>query len=168
MPFAELVETQILPVGEGEPGGGAAIDQSTIYYEDGLNVGRFAQLLTIDGNETLSNLDGTLTPKLAGVVSRTPVNPVSFGSTVGEAFNGAFRTEPNQTYRRQGLITVRLLTGAPEPTEYAAVYTLNSPDLVIGLENGNVTPDAAAPSVEATTAQFIRKVQDGVWMINIK
>jgi hypothetical protein len=162
MPFPTAAQVNIPNVQEGQAWGSeAAVDLSTISYQDGLNLGRFAR---IDANGILSNLDGSATPLLAGVTLVSPTDLLEKAGQAGSFGNGLFRSEPNQNYRRQGLVTVKLAAGAPTPTEFAPVYTINA---TTGTDNGNVTPATGGTNV-ATTAEFLFAVTANIWVIRIK
>lgn len=160
MPFPSTVQASIRPVTEGELGDGPNIVLSTINWEPGLNIGRFAK---IDAGR-LDNLDGSSTPVLAGVVLRELNALLELAGQAGAAFANLLVSEKNQDYIRQGLVTVKLATGAATPTQFAPVYTINETD---NADNGNVTP-TSDPATITTTAEFVREIQTGIWEIRIK
>jgi len=159
MPFPSTVQASMTPVNEGELGLGANIVLSTDSWQAGLLLGRFAQMKV----GVLSNLDGTATPLLAGVVLRELNSLIELPGAAGSAFSGLLVSEKNQDYVRQGLVTVKLAAGSAVPNIFDPVYVIN----VLGnVDNGNVTPTVG--SNVATTAEFIEQVQAGIWLVRIK
>ena len=165
MPFPSIVTQGILNVQEGESWLGASIDLSTDNYQAGILVGRFAyvdqtasyMLKTLDGSA-----DSTVA-NLAGVVLRNPSNPVELSGT-DNYLSGFGGSDLNISYRRQGMVSVALAAGAATPTPFASVYVINA---VADLDNGNVTPTSSATNL-LTTAEFIKQIQPGIWLIRIK
>jgi hypothetical protein len=164
MPFPSIVTQGILNVQEGESWLGASIDLSTDNYAAGIVVGRFVYVDPTE-NYMLKTLDGTANATvatLAGVLLRSPVNPVELGAT-DNYLSGFGGSDLNITYRRQGMVSVALAAGAATPTPFAPVYAINS---TTGTDSGNVTPTAGTNLL--TTAEFIKQIQPGIWLIRIK
>ena len=147
---------------EGEIGSGANIMLSTIDYEDGLNIGRFAK---IDSGR-LDNLDGSATPNIAGVVVRG-TNDLVESTVVGTA-QSTFPvvSEKNQSYIRQGLVTVKLAASSGTPAQFGTVYTVNEN---ANADNGNATT-VDDDTTDATTAEFIQLMKNttDIWLIRLK
>jgi len=132
-------------VGAGERWGNSHLILTAREFEDGLLVGRFAQLL----NGVLSNLDETAEPVLAGVVLRNPAAPVEDEGTVDADLYGQVE------YVRRGPVTVRVAEGET-PAQFGRVYV------------DNATGEATADDTDVpTSAEFIEEVQDGVWLIDL-
>lgn len=159
MPFPSTDVNQILPVDEGELGEGAKIVLSTTVFEDGLNIGRFAKIDT----GSLDNLDGSSNPVIAGVVLRSPVDLIELPGQAGN-IDSIFKSEPNQNYIRQGLVTVKLAAGSTTPSQFGAVYAVNEAG---NTDNGNVKAASGTETV-ATTAEFVSEAKPGIWWIRIK
>lgn len=133
-------------VGAGERFGSVNIILSATTFEDGLKVGKFAQLKA----GSIDNLDETATPVIAGVVLRNVASPVEDGSAIDGSLYGQVE------YIRQGLVTVSVKEGET-PVQFGTVYADN--------ETGEAT--ATDTDIE-TSAEFIEEVQAGVWLIRLK
>lgn len=117
-------------------------------FEDGLRVGRFAQIAA----GRLDNMDGTATPNIAGVVLRNVSTPVEDGTTLdADLYHQA-------DYARGGFVTVDVKDGETPPAMFGAVYVSNAGDADDGL--------ATSTDTDLTVnAEFIREVQVGVWLV---
>lgn len=167
MAFPGTVQKSINPVTEGELGDGPNIVLSTINWQDGLKIGRFAQLLTVSSvPDVLSNMDGTATPRIPGVVLHSPVDLLEAAGTAANPAN-ILVSEKNQNYCNQGLVTVRLSAASGTPIKFAPVYAVNYAG---NTDNGNAQDTASSGTNAAvlTTAQFVREIQTAIWEINIK
>jgi hypothetical protein len=133
-------------VGAGERFGSVNIILSATDFEDGLKVGKFAQLK----GGSITNLDETSTPVIAGVVLRNVASPVEDGGIIDGSLFGQVE------YLRQGLVTVSVKAGET-PVQFGEVYADN--------ETGEATAD---DDDVATGAEFIEEVQAGVWLIRLK
>lgn len=120
-------------------------------FEDGLVVGRFAKM----DSGSLDNMDGSATPVIAGVVLRNVASPVEDGETVDATLFEQWE------YQREGFVTVAVKDGETAPAMFGTVYASNAGDADDGLATSTGT------DVE-TTAEFIRVVKPGVWLVNIK
>lgn len=160
MPFPTNVQQTILPVTEGELLDAPSIVLSTASWEEGLIIGRFAQIKA----GVLSNMDGTATPVVAGVVLRELNSLIELPGEAGAAVTNLLISETVQDYVRQGLVTVKLAAGAATPTMFAPVYAVNE---AANAENGNVTPTSAGTTVE-TNGEFIEQIQAGIWSVRLK
>lgn len=161
MPFASTVTNTIPTLQEGELGEGATIVLSTTDYENGLLIGRFAQILS----GTLSNMDGTATPLVAGVVLRGTNDLVE---KPGEAASELpfYASEPNQNYVRQGLVTVKLSAASGTPAQFGQVYAVNQ---AANADNGYAST-LDDDTTDAVNAEFIEPVVDGgnIWWVRLK
>ena len=167
MPFNSTVTTSINPVTEGELGDGPNIVLSTIDWSAPLNIGRFAQLLTVGSvPNTLTNMDGTGTPNIAGVVLRSPVDLLELPGQAGAPAN-ILVSEKNQNYVRQGLVTVRLSAASGIPAKFSTVYAVNSEG---SIDNGNAQDTAGSgdTAAVAVNAEFVEQVQPGIWLVRLK
>ena len=136
-----------------EVGAGVAtlVDRSYIYtaseggvpFEDGLKIGRFAQIKA----GVLSNMDGTATPVVAGVVLRSPARPVTEDMIYSKEFCD------NVNYLRAGMVTVEGTGTAPD---YLAPVFINV-DGVATKSNSDT----------AVNAEFLEEKQSGVWLIRL-
>lgn len=151
MSFETGFLTEAPNTGEGEKFGGAKIELSTPDFETGLKVGYFAQYL----GTTLSNIDATATPKIAGVVMRDMGTAISSNATIDKSI------ESNAMFINQGLVSVvGLDTDTPLPLD--TIFMIN----VAGATGGTATTTSTASTVD-TTAQYIRTLSDGKWLIKI-
>ncbi len=165
MPFADLADKYINPVGSGELYGDTNITLSTVNYQDGLKIGRFAQNLTVSSVVTLSNLTGAPNPIFAGVVLRSVGDLVEFP---GLAENTGFLiSEPNQAFIRQGMVTVELAKSSGVPAQFDPVYVVNAAS---NADNGNATTsgDGAGIALTGISGEYIKEVKPGFWLIRIK
>jgi len=143
MAFSSSITQDVVQVGAGERWGSQNIILAEKDYVDGLKVGRFAQYKAGE----LTNLDGTASPVIAGVVLRNVASPIEYGAV----FNKELVQQAN--YLRVGLTTVDVKDGET-PTKFGAVYA------------DNATGEATATDTDiATGAEFIQEVKDGVWLI---
>jgi len=161
MAFSDTVQNEISGVGAGETGQGAKIELSTIDYESGLKIGRFAK---IDAG-VLSNLDGSATPVIAGVVTRRITDSLENPGVVSEDLP-YYLGDPNQTFLRQGLVTVQLSAASGTPTQFGAVYATNE---AANVDNGNVSTvdDGTTDAVDAEFIKLMPKTTD-IWQIRLK
>ena len=134
-------------VGGGERIGINAITLEALIFQNNLKVGRFAKL---DAG-SLDNMDGSVTPVIAGVVLRDVASPVEDGAV----FDNTLFSQV--TYQRQGLITVDVKSGET-PALFGRVYISNAGDANDGLATATNTD-------VAVNAEFIMEMQTGVWMI---
>ena len=98
MSFQTTITNDIPNIGSGEIfKDSAAIVLSASDFEDGLKVGLFAKF---DAN-SIDNLDGSVTPVIAGVVIRDVASAIEEDGTLTSEFHSQV------TYTRKGLITVK-------------------------------------------------------------
>lgn len=121
-------------------------------FEDGLIVGRFAK---VDAGR-LDNMDGSVTPVIAGVVLRSPNATIENGTVIETDFEtGAVE------YMQDGLVTVFVKAGET-PSYKGTVYASNAGNADDGLAQ------AVATNGVDTGAVFIEEVKAGVWLIDQK
>lgn len=124
-------------------------------FEDGLLAGRFAKI----ASDILENMDGSVTPVIAGVVKRRVANAVEDADAFDNTLFG-----DSQQYVRSGLVSVKALTGE-SPVKFAAITASNAGDT----HDGKASVVAADVDHIATNAEFI-EVSDAstdVWMIRL-
>lgn len=148
MPFATPHLNDPQRTGAGERYGDNVVVLSAALFAPALNVGRFARM----NGATLTNMDATATPNVAGVVLRSPAASIEAGLTIDANLTSAVE------YVRAGLVTVEVLTGQAEPAAFAAVFAHNT-----GAESGR-----AAVAGIATGAEFIRVERPGVWLVRLR
>jgi hypothetical protein len=136
-------------VGGGERYGENQVILTALDFEDGLKVGRFAKLDT----GSIDNLDGSVSPVLAGVVLRNVANAVESGATIDAALFDQIE------YERQGLVTVDAKSGET-PTLFDRIYVSNAGDANDGLATVTNTD-------EPVNAEYIATVQTNVWLVYI-
>lgn len=116
----------------------------------GINVGRFAQLKA----GVIQDMDGTVTPVIAGVVLRHVANAVEDGNKLdSDLFD-------HMEYMRQGMVTVDVKAGETAPALFGDVQASNAGDANDGL--------AVATGGVATNCEFIREVAPNVWLVRQK
>ena len=135
--------------GSGELLGTSHIALAATTFEDGLKIGRFAKL---DGG-SIDNLDGSITPVIAGVILRNDAGIVEDGGTIDSSVYGQIE------YLRQGLVTVDVKTDET-PALFGRVYASHAGDANDGLATADNT------DVD-TNAEFITEIQTDVWLIYI-
>ena len=146
MAFATGAITDFQKVAGGERFGTANVVLSATTFENGLKTGRFAKL---DAG-SLDNLDGSLTPTIAGVVLRNVAGALESGATIDSSLYNQVE------YLRAGLVTVDVKAGEI-PAKFGAVYA------------SNTTGEATATTTDiATGAEFIEEVKSGVWLVRLK
>lgn len=136
-------------VGAGERHGSNLIILSFDNFEDNLKVGRFAKLEA----GRIDNMDGSVSPVIAGLVLRNAAAPVEDGILIDTALYS------HVDLLHMGLGTVRVKAGET-PAPFGLVYASNDGDA----NDGMATADS---SDVATGARFIQEVQDGVWLISL-
>ena len=121
-------------------------------FEDGLIEGRFCKF---DGGQ-IDNMDGSITPVIAGIVKRKITGEIGTGiySTSGmeidhvaEVINFGFAT-----------VTV---TGTADPSKYDQVYTVNADSV----DAGKATESSAETIVNG--AVFWEEKKAGVWLVRV-
>ena len=127
----------------------ALIQFASIKFEEGLKAGLFAKLDT----GSLDNLDGSVTPVIAGVVTKDVT------STLEEAGTYTAQYHSSVDYVRSGLVTVTVKAGE-SPVQFGAVFASNAGDANDGM--------ALIAAGEATGAEFIREVSTNVWLVRLK
>jgi hypothetical protein len=136
-------------VGAGERWGVVNTILSTDSFEDSLRIGRFAKWDT----SRLDNMDGSVTPVIAGVVLRNVANPVEDAAVVDAGL------QTNVEYIRSGLVSVRVKAGET-PARFGKVYASNAGDANDGMATATNTD-------VVTNAEFIEEIQTGVWLIYV-
>ena len=127
-------------VSGGERFGDNVIVLSSDNFEDGLKVGRFAEL---DAGE-IKNFDGGT---VAGVVLRYVSTSVEAGDEINAALTSTVE------YVRAGLVSVDVAENE-EPEQFDEVFA--------------DADGFAATAGEATGAEFIQELKPGVWLIRLK
>jgi hypothetical protein len=123
-------------------------------FQDGLKIGRIAQIKA----GVVSNLDGTSTPDICGVVRRDVANATVAGETISADYS--LRADVVDF----GRVTVFTATGAV-PTEGSAVYVINN----TSADAGKVTQNSSATGALALTdVVFYKEVKAGVWTVTLK
>ena len=144
-PDANSLDPTLTGPGEARPG---AIVLTAPSFEDGLVAGRFAK---VDAGR-LDNVDGSVSPLLAGVVRRGIANATEHGGL----WKTALHTQVE--YVRAGLCTVEVCAGHT-PSLFGRVYVKGS-----GAEAGcasTTTTDLA------TSAEFLKEVGTNCWLVNL-
>jgi hypothetical protein len=149
MAFSSDVLSDIQKVKSGERWGDNNIILSTTVFEDGLKIGRFAKLDT----GSIDNLDGSLTPVIAGVVVRSAARALEDADAVDKTLY------QQAEYMRQGLVTVGIKAGET-PAKFGTVYASNAGDANDGLATATNT------DIEVS-GEFIEEVTDGIWLIRL-
>jgi hypothetical protein len=139
-------------VGGGERFGSTNIVLAARTFEDSLKVGRFAKLDT----GSLDNIDGSVTPVLAGVVLRNAANPVEDGAVIDADLYDQVE------YQRQGLVSVDVAAAAT-PAQFGTVFVSNQGDA-----NDGLALSAAAAGDVTADAEFIEELATNVWLIRLK
>lgn len=122
-------------------------------FESGLNVGRFAKY---DAG-SLDNLDGSGTPKIAGIVKR---------NLTGDLSKTVFDTEDDiAELGNLGYMTIDVVTGL-SPAKYGAVYAENA-GVNAGADYGKATTLATGNQV-VTNADFWEEIKTDVWVVRLK
>lgn len=150
MSFKSGFTKEIPKVGAGEifnPSANTVLTATT--FEEGLVVGRFAKL---DAG-SLDNLDGSVTPLIAGVVVRDVTAAVEEDNTLTAKYH------PQANYVRAGMVTVEVADGQT-PAQFGEVFASNAGDANDG--------KALTAAGEATGAEFIKEIKAGVWLIRLK
>jgi len=133
-------------------------------FQDGLETGRFAQLKA----GILSNLDGTTTPDLAGVVLLRKSSALEDGTAISAENN------VDVDVADFGRVSVYVVPGVV-PVEGESVYAYNNTDN--GTENWGMATNAEANlASDGTTevanasvdAVFYKEVKAGVWIVTLK
>ena len=120
-------------------------------FQDGLETGRFAQLKA----GVLSNLDGTTTPDLAGVVILRKSSAIEDGTAITAANN------VDVDVADFGRVAVYVVAG-DTPVEGGAVYVVND----TSADAGKATTLNTALAVP--NAVFYKEVKAGVWIVTLK
>jgi len=137
------------------PGGGETLGESHIIltskdFEDGLQVGRFAQYVS-GASPSLKNMDGTASPVIVGVVKRYLGREVEEGETINTDLH------THVQYVRWGLCTVDVRDGE-SPERFGSVYVSNNGDA----DDGLATATDTDVGINAT---FLHEAGDGAWVI---
>lgn len=157
MAFQDYNKTQIEPVDGGvlNSSFNPKVD-SYMDFENGLLIGRFAKL----DNNSIDNLDNSVTPKIAGVVMYSPVNAIESGNTY-------VNTGDNKVNQIElcsfGLITVEVVDGVT-PSKFDPVYAYN--DVVTPADYGKAT--TVTTNNVAVGGYFNKEIKPNVWEIFIK
>lgn len=147
MSFQTTITNDIPKIGSGEIfKDSAAIVLSASDFEDGLKVGLFAKL---DAG-SIDNLDGSVTPVIAGVVIRDVASAIEEDGTLTSEFHSLV------TYTRKGLITVEVKDGE-SPVQFGEVFASNAGDADDG--------KALTAGGEATGYEFIKEIKTNVWLV---
>lgn len=120
-------------------------------WQNGLFVGRFAQVL--NGDE-IANMDGTVTPVIAGVVLRNPANAIEDADTFDTGLWSHIE------YLRMGFVTVCVKDGETAPDLFGDVQASNAGDA----DDGKAV---ATGGVDAN-AEFISDLGNNVWFVRLK
>lgn len=157
MSFSTTVQPTVKKMGTGEvifssPHNVSAFDE----FEEGLLIGRFSQSLS----GVISNLNGTATPTIAGVVKRK----------ISNELNATYYTKLGQEVDQVaevgdfGFMTVTV-TGTAAPSRFDPVYAINA----TGADAGKATQNSAATGALAISgAVFWQEEEAGVWLIRYK
>lgn len=133
----------------GEVYGDANAIVSFEAFENGLVVGRYAKY----DNSQIENMDGSVTPTIAGVVRRNPANPVEDGATIDNTL------WEKVDIVMGGFVTVDVVTGQT-PAPFGAVFASNAGDA----NDGKAITSAGI----ATGDIFIEEVTTDVWLVQRK
>jgi hypothetical protein len=144
MAFTGGLTNDFGPIGAGERYGDVNIILTSDDFQDGLRVGRFAQL----DNGKLLNTNGFAGPLLAGVVLRNVAAPIEDGGIV----DGSLYRQVE--YMRQGLVTVDVKVGE-KPEKFGQVFVDDN------------TGEALSAGGTQARAEFIEKVGQDVWLIRL-
>ena len=154
MAFNAAVKTELDNIGAGE-----IIDSSpnntSAYptFENGITGGRFIKFDT----NSIDKLDGSATPKVAGVVRRKLTSELNVNIYSSE--NGDQVSEIADF----GYVTVEV-TDAASPSKRAPVYAIN----VDSVESGKATQDSGATgAVLVPDVVFWEEKAAGVWLVRI-
>lgn len=150
MTFATGYKSSPDKVGAGEIHGGGHCIWGARSFQDGLTVGRFAQVKA----GVISNMDATATPTLAGVVMRNAASPVEAASVLNTAYYA------NADIVLSNMVTVDAVA-ADTPTMFAPIYAVNT----AGADIGKATVNASGTI--ATRGRFLEVIQPGVWLIQL-
>ena len=124
-----------------------------ITFEDGLNVGRFAKYDT----GSLDNLDGSGTPKIAGVTKR---------NLTGDLSKTVYDTEDDIAESANfGYVTLDVVDGNT-PAKYGVVYAENA-GVNAGADYGKATT-LLTGNVEVVGADFWKEIKTNVWVVRLK
>lgn len=146
MPFQTGALTDFQKVAGGERFGTANVVLSASVFENGLKAGRFAKFEA----GSLSNLNGSASPVIAGVVLRNTAGALESGGTIDASLYNQVE------YLRAGLVTVDVRAGQ-NPVRFGAVFA------------SNTTGEATTTTTDIPTgAEFIEEVQAGTWLIRLK
>ena len=151
MAFTSGIKPEIQSVGAGESWDADHLILPFEKFVDTIKAGLFSR----DDAGTLSKVDGTATPVLAGVTLRRVSSAVEHAGEYKTAFDDLVNVQ------RKGLVTVTAVTGQ-NPAKFASIYAENS----TSADYGKATLTSAG-NVDAN-AEFIRKITDTVWLINLK
>ncbi|MDR0453476.1 MAG: hypothetical protein LBH05_01540 [Deferribacteraceae bacterium] len=152
MPFKDPIRPDIENVRAGERWNDGGLILTATDFQNGLKIGRFAQ---IKNGIQLANLDGSSTTLVAGVALRSVVNPIESG----DSYDAEIHREAE--YKREGLVTVEVVGGVT-PKIFDKCYAVNS----VGNDSGKAT--GVPISTVDVNAEFIQEVQTGVWLVNLK
>lgn len=157
MAFDTTVQEEIPNIGSGEISTAGAHNE-TAYdnFVDGLVIGRMAQMKA----GVLSNLDGTATPILPGVVLRAITKAI--GSTTYDTTGQV--PDEHSNVGDFGRMTIDV-TDAAVPTFGAPVYVINA----AGADAGKATQNSgAAGALLVANVTFFKSIKTGVWEISLK
>lgn len=149
MTFSTGTYTDPMKVGAGEIKGDVHIILTSTDFEDGLQVGRFAQ--HVSGSPSLKNMDGTDSPVIVGVPKRHLGHSVEADATIDSTY------QSHVEYVRWGLVTVNVKDGET-PAKHGQVYVSNAGDADDGLATATDTD-------VAVNATFIHEVGNGAWVV---
>jgi len=135
--------------GAGERFGTLQTVLSAVAFQNLLKVGVFAQLAA----GSIDNMNGSLTPTIAGVVLRNVAAPIESGGVIDNTIY------PQVEYLRQGLVTVQVMAGVV-PVQFQPVYASNA------VATAGQASNVAAGNI-ATSAEFINEIKPGIWLIRL-
>jgi len=122
-------------------------------FESGLTVGRFAKYDT----GSMDNLDGSSTPKIAGIVKR---------NLTGDLSKTVYDTEDDVAdVANFGYMTVDVVNGNT-PSKYGTVYAENA-GVNAGADYGKATT-LSTGNVEVAGADFWKEIKTNVWVVRLK
>lgn len=151
MAFTQAIGTGIEPVGAGERYGQNVVIIGHDLFEDGLKVGRFAQV----DNGSLKNMTNGDNQVIAGIVLRDVANPIESGDTLNKPYQSSV------SILRAGLGTVEVDADSTQPVFNGIVYAVKS----AGEKAGIATADEGSNVI--TNARFIREIKSGVWLVEV-
>jgi len=151
MAFPSAFENDPINVRSGERVGQNISVLGTTQYASDLVPGRFAQVV----GGTVSNIDGTATPVIAGIPLREVTGDVESAGEYNANIFGQIE------YGHRGMFTVQAVTGQ-DPSLHQALFIHNLADA----DAGKATTTDSADTV-AANAEFIRDLGGDVWMVYV-